>query len=184
MLLVQGFGAYHETWNYPAWSISVELWANLAFGLYVWWLGRRSALLSAAVLALSGGYVLHQGDLSIACEISVTSTPEYEARNLAKCLRAGFARVWAIAPDAKRRKAIQLQAEARLGADDAGRVEYFTTEELILALDRLSVPEAAEKVVKGYRVTTTRKAISPNEALERRANIARILSRSARDPDS
>jgi len=136
--------------------------------------------------AVLGGQVdvgLHQGDLSVACEISVTSTPEYEAQNLAKCLGAGFSRIWAIAPDAKRRRAIKLAAEARLGADDAARVEFLTTEELIEALDALSVPEPEEKVVKGYRVKTTRKAISPTDAKERRANIARILSQSMRDTD-
>jgi hypothetical protein len=131
-----------------------------------------------------GGQVdvgLHQGELSIACEISVTSTPDHEAQNLAKCIQAGFVRIWAIAPDAKRRKAIQLQTEARLGGEDAARVEFFTTEELIEAMDALSVPEPQEKVVKGYRVKTTRKAISPTEAKERRASIARILSRADRD---
>ncbi|HEX7760583.1 MAG TPA: hypothetical protein VF459_13835 [Caulobacteraceae bacterium] len=62
-------------------------------------------------------------------------------------------------------------------------MEFFTTEELIGALDGLSVPEPAEKVVKGYRVKTTRKAISPAEAKDRRANIARILSQSPRGPE-
>jgi hypothetical protein len=124
---------------------------------------------------------LHQGDLSIACEISVTTTPDYEAQNLAKCLRAGFARVWAVAPDAKRRKAIKLRAEARLGDEEAGRIEFLTTEELIEALDTLSVPEPSETVVKGYRVKTIRKEVSGAEAKERRASIARILSRSARE---
>lgn len=136
--------------------------------------------------AVPGGQVdvgLHQGELSIGCEISVTSTPEYETQNLAKCLRAGFVRVWAIAPDIKRRRAIQQQAEARLGPEEASRVEFLTTEELIEALDSLSVPEPEEKVVKGYRVKTTRKAISPGEAKERRANIARILSQSIRNTD-
>lgn len=136
--------------------------------------------------AVPGGQVdvgLHQGELSIACEISVTSTPEYEAQNLAKCIRAGFGRIWAVAPDMKRRRAIQTQAEARLGLEEAARVEFFTTEELIEALDALSVPEPVEKVVKGYRVKTTRKAISPAEAKERRANIARILARSSREAD-
>jgi hypothetical protein len=133
--------------------------------------------------AVPGGQVdvgLHQGDLSIACEISITSTPEYEAQNLAKCLRAGFTRIWAIAPDAKRRRAIQVQAEARLGTVDVERVEFFTTEEMIEALDGLSVPEPEEKIVKGYRVRTTHKAITPAEAKARRADIARILSQSMR----
>jgi hypothetical protein len=136
--------------------------------------------------AVAGGQVdvgLHQGDLSIACEISVTSTPEYEAQNLAKCLQAGFVHVWAVAPDAKRRKAIQLQAEARLGSEDAARIDFLTTEELIEALDSLTVPEPEEKVVKGYRVKTTRKAISPTEAKARRASIARILAQSGSGSD-
>jgi hypothetical protein len=135
--------------------------------------------------AVDGGQVdvgLHQGDVSIACEISVTSTPEHEAQNLGKCLRAGFARVWAIAPDGKRRRAVQQMAEARLGPDVA-RIEFFTTEEMVEALDALVVPEPEEKVVKGYRVRTTRKAVSPAEAKERRANIARILAQSARKMD-
>lgn len=136
--------------------------------------------------AVPGGQVdvgLHQGDLSVACEISVTSTPEYEVQNLAKCLRAGFSRIWAIAPDTKRRRAIKQAAEARLGPDESGRVEFLTTEEMIEALDALAVPEPEEKVVKGYRVKTTRKAISPAEAKERRANIARILAQSMRETD-
>src|ERR1700722_1022832 len=33
LLLLQGFTPDHETWNYPAWSISVELWTNFAFAL-------------------------------------------------------------------------------------------------------------------------------------------------------
>jgi peptidoglycan/LPS O-acetylase OafA/YrhL len=63
-LLIQGFGSYHEAWNYPAWSISVELWANLAFGLYVAMLGRRSVLASVAVLILSALYLELGGGLT------------------------------------------------------------------------------------------------------------------------
>jgi hypothetical protein len=56
VVLVQGFGSIQLTWNYPAWSISIELWSNLAFGLYVLWLGRRSAWLSAMLLIAAGAY--------------------------------------------------------------------------------------------------------------------------------
>ena len=56
--LLQGFSALASSWNYPAWSISVELWLNLAFGLYVCWLGRRSVWVSAAILLITGGYVM------------------------------------------------------------------------------------------------------------------------------
>ena len=69
------------------------------------------------------------------------------------------------------------------GPDDVSRVEFLTTEKLIEALDALSVPAPEDKVVKGYRVKTTREAISPTDAKERRANIARILSQSLREAD-
>ena len=135
---------------------------------------------------VAGGQVdvgLHQGEMSIACEISVTSTPEYEARNLAKCLRAGFGRIWAISPDNKRRRAIMQSAQARLAAEDFAKVEFLTTDELITALDSLVVPIPEEKVVAGYRVKSSRRAISPGEAQERRATITRILAESMRGTD-
>jgi len=129
--------------------------------------------------AVRGGQVdvgLHQGDLSVACEISVTSTPQYEARNLAKCIQAGFVRIWAISPDSKRRKAIVQSAQARLSPDEFARIEFLTTDDLVTALDGLIIPTPEEKVVAGYLVTSTRKPISLSEANERRATIARILS--------
>jgi peptidoglycan/LPS O-acetylase OafA/YrhL len=55
--LLQGFSSTPLTWNYPAWSISIELWFNLAFGLYVFWLGRRSVWVSAAIMLLAAAYV-------------------------------------------------------------------------------------------------------------------------------
>ena len=138
--------------------------------------------------AVEGGQVdvgLHRGDLTIACEISITSTPAYEAQNLAKCLRAGFTRVWSVAPDVKRRRAVERQAKATLGAEQSDRIEFITTEELIETLDALAVPAPTDDVVKGYRVKTTRRVVSAAESRERRDQISRILSRSARDlPDS
>lgn len=136
--------------------------------------------------AVQGGQVdvgLHQGELSVACEISVTSKPEYEAQNLAKCVRAGFVRIWAVSPDNKRRKAIVQSAQARLAPEDFAKVEFLTTDELIEALDSLVVPVPEEKVVAGYRVTSTRKPISPAEAKERRDTVTRILAESMRGID-
>jgi hypothetical protein len=133
---------------------------------------------------VAGGQVdvgLHRGDLSIACEISVTSTPDYEAQNLAKCLRAGFTHVWAVAPDPKRKKAIQAKAKERLGAD-AAKIQFLTTEEVAALLERLAEPEPEEAVVRGYKLKSSRKTVSPEEAAARRAAIARILAASAREP--
>ena len=70
LALVQGFGAWHETWNYPAWSVCVELWVNLGFAAVLSLLGpterdgghRRAAAVSRicrirrkSVASLPGG---------------------------------------------------------------------------------------------------------------------------------
>jgi peptidoglycan/LPS O-acetylase OafA/YrhL len=55
VLLIQGFDAYALSWNMAAWSISVELWVNLAFAGLALWVGRRIpwvAALIATALAL------------------------------------------------------------------------------------------------------------------------------------
>ncbi len=89
---------------------------------------------------------------------------------------SGFTRVWAIAPDAKRRRAVQQAAEAQLAAEQLAVIEFLTTADLIEALDGLVLPEPAEEIVKGYKVKTTRKIASSNEAKDRRAEILRILA--------
>jgi hypothetical protein len=127
-----------------------------------------------------GGQVdvgLHRDDLSIACEISVTSTAEYEAQNLAKCLRAGFVRVWAIVPNARRKKPLRERVAERLG-EDVEKVEFLTLDEAAFLLDQLVAPEPEETIVRGYKVKSSRKVVSPEEAAARRAQIARILATS------
>ncbi len=52
LFLVQGFTLDSESWNFPAWSISVELWTNLAFGLLMLLCARR-IVAGAAITALA-----------------------------------------------------------------------------------------------------------------------------------
>jgi hypothetical protein len=59
LLLVQGFSGYNLSWNMTAWSISVELWVNLAFALLALAVGRRMPWAAAAIavgLALVVGW--------------------------------------------------------------------------------------------------------------------------------
>lgn len=134
-----------------------------------------------------GGQVdvaLRREGMSVACEISVTSTAAYEAQNLAKCARAGFDRVWAIAADAKRLKAIEQAARARLASEDLVRVEFLTTEDIVPALDALLAVEPSESTVRGYKVKVSRTAVSPADAKGRRAMIARVVAQSMRKVES
>ncbi len=131
-----------------------------------------------------GGQVdiaLYHGDLSIACEVSVTSTAEYEARNLAKCLAGGFSQVFAIGNDAKRIRAIEATAKRTLSEGELAKVVFLTLEDVAAALDTLAMPPADSQVVRGYRVKVARSVVSAMEAHDRRASIARVIARSLRN---
>ena len=101
--------------------------------------------------------------------------------NLQKCLRSGFARIWSIAPNDKRKRTVRAAAQTELSADDLIRVEFLTTEEMVLALSMLVEDEPQESVVRGYKVSVSRKLVSPEDAKERQASIARIVAQSLRD---
>lgn len=52
LFLLQGFNAWDLTWNMPAWSISIELWTNLAFAVLALGLGRRLPWAAAVLTAV------------------------------------------------------------------------------------------------------------------------------------
>lgn len=124
---------------------------------------------------------LHREGLAIACEISVTSTASYEAKNLAKCLQSGFARVFAVAADAKRLRAIEALARERLSDEEMERIDFLTPNLLAAALDSLAAPPDETTLVRGYRVKVSRTVVGAAEALDRRAAIARVVAKSMRD---
>jgi peptidoglycan/LPS O-acetylase OafA/YrhL len=49
IFLVQAFTPYAESWNFPAWSISVELWTSLGFGLLILIAPKRLRWVSAVL---------------------------------------------------------------------------------------------------------------------------------------
>lgn len=133
---------------------------------------------------VEGGQIdvaLYRGDLSIACEISVTSTPHYEAQNLAKCSRGGFSRVFAIAADAKRLKAIEQAARDRLSEGEMACIDFLTPEQLTAALDAYAAPSEEASVVRGYKVKVSKTVVGADEAKDRRAAIARVVAGSLRN---
>lgn len=132
---------------------------------------------------VSGGQIdvgLHREGLSIACEISVTSTAAYEAKNLAKCLQGGFARVFAVAADMKRLRAIEGLARGRLSDEQIVRIDFLTPDLVAAALDRLAAPPDETTLVRGYRVKVSRTVVGDAEAQDRRAAIARVIAESVK----
>ncbi|OIQ64175.1 hypothetical protein GALL_542730 [mine drainage metagenome] len=89
--------------------------------------------------------------------------------------------MWAIASDAKRQRAIQKAVVAKLGEEEAARIEFLTTDAMVATLDSLIDPEPTETTVRGYKVSVSRKQLSPDEARNRQATIAKILASSLKD---
>lgn len=117
---------------------------------------------------------LERDGLSIACEISVTNTLDYEMRNVTKCLRAGVQRVLLLTVDPVKHQRLGAALAAQLPPDQQSRVLCLQQPDFVSFLDSIPAPvlEAAPgpgsdekpKVVKGWKVRT-RAVIAPNEEL-------------------
>jgi len=116
---------------------------------------------------------LYRGDLTIACEITVTTPLEYEVGNVQKCLAAGFGTVVVVSlKKARLAKLDKLLAEA-LPPEERRRVHLFTTEELLAWLEGQPVYEEV-KTIRGYKVKVRYR--DPGD--DRLKRVAEILARS------
>ena len=95
---------------------------------------------------------LERGEHSVACEVSVASTSDYELANVQKCLAAGFGKVVSIVLDRRTMGRIKDAVAAQITAGDAERVEILTPETLFEFLEQLGVEPPTAKTVRGYKV--------------------------------
>ncbi len=147
-------------------------------------LGEERGFRAVIEAPVAGGQVdvaLYREELSIACEISVSSAAQYEAQNLAKCAAAGFTYIFAIGNNAKRLKAIETLAKEALSEDDFAKVLFLTPDAVAAVLDELTPAATEENIVNGYKVKVSRKTITSTDAKERRESIARIIANSLRN---
>ena len=122
---------------------------------------------------------LKRDDISIACEISITTTAEHELGNVEKCLIAGYDEVLVISPDPKHLKRIKVYVQKHLESGYKDRVRFMDTEGVIEHLEKLEATSAArEETVRGYKVKVTHKRVDPREREERRKEISKVISSS------
>ncbi len=62
LALVQGFTPKALSWNFPSWSVSLELWGSLLFGVVLWLAGARAWMASAAIALALAALVLTLGE--------------------------------------------------------------------------------------------------------------------------
>jgi hypothetical protein len=119
---------------------------------------------------------LERDDVSIACEISVTTDPEQELGNIQKCLAAGFDHVALISGNKATLNKVRALAKESLPDSDLSRIQFQTSEEFFAFLQELDAKAASkEETVRGYKVRTSFKALNESEKKARKKVIAETI---------
>jgi hypothetical protein len=115
--------------------------------------------------------LLSRESLSIACEISISSTPAQEVENLRKCRAHGASRVILVSPERKTLRAVVKLMTPEL--QDGPPLSFCTPDDLLALLDGLVQPtEEREDTVRGYRVRTTVRPAEPGQRDDRKSRVA------------
>jgi hypothetical protein len=127
----------------------------------------------------SGGRIditLHSQKTKIACEISVTNTPDYEVQNIQKCLSANYPIVFMISDELKHLNDIEKKAEEVLTKKDLKKVFFFKPHSFYQYLSNYTErPKPKEKIVKGYRVKIKYSETSQSDIENAQETIAKTV---------
>jgi hypothetical protein len=107
---------------------------------------------------------LERDGISIACEVSVTNTLEYEMRNVTKCLRAGVQQVLVLAVDPEKHRRLSAAITSLLSPEQQKLVLCLMQDDFEAFLDAFPPKEPSvapaqaskgkPKMVKGWKVRT------------------------------
>jgi len=130
---------------------------------------------------IDGGCVdvsLESAKHRIACEISVTSTPEQELGNVAKCLTEGYERVAVIVSDPKRIAPLSERLSAMLPQQDRSKVTVQSLPDFFLSLDELGAQAAGRETrVRGMSVKTRYHVPTEDEKTSKRQALSQIVGK-------
>ena len=145
-------------------------------------LGRMGANIARRLMRAGHTTVVY--DINAASRDSLAAdgaTPARAIEELVGALAAPRA-VWVMLPaGAITESTIETLARQELSDEALSKIAFVTPEQVILALDALDIPPVEESVVNGYKVKVRRTVVSPAEAKDRRAAVARVIARSMRN---
>lgn len=110
---------------------------------------------------------LEREELRIACEVSVTTTANWEVQNILKCIRAGYQHVWVITPLQKNIQTLTTKIRSVIPAGEQAKIKVFSPENVYRELRKLDstsnekTPRIAnqrmtvEEVAEFYGISTT-----------------------------
>lgn len=116
--------------------------------------------------------ILRRDDLTVCCEVSVTTTREHECLNVKKCLEFGAGQVWLVANSERHRTGLERFIKPKLSEAESEKTSFLTLEGAEgLLRDFVSSAVQREKVVRGYRVRST----SVNAIPRLRVSISKLI---------
>lgn len=140
-------------------------------------MGYRADIEGAVGSGRAADVALTKGEVSIACEICVTTDPIHELGNLRKCIAAGFGFIVAVSTEPKRLTKIQALAESEFTEHERKRVRFFSPDELFSFVQELEISQVqAEKTVRGYKVKTTFRKADQAEGTDRQQSVSRVIA--------
>jgi excisionase family DNA binding protein len=99
---------------------------------------------------------MEKGSTRIACEISISTSPEHEAGNIQKCLAAGFSHVLAIATEAKTLEKVRAAVWSELTTGQRKQVQFLTPEQVFSFVDGLGVKSPVRAVHGAKEILTAK----------------------------
>ena len=123
--------------------------------------------------------ILRRDEISLAFEISVTTTRDHELGNIEKCLALPFTHVVMLASHARHLKSLSMHIGKALDDEEKKRVSFLLPEDLPAFLEGYPQTQTPkERTVKGYTVRSRVAQADPTEALARRRAIAAVVAKS------
>ena len=127
---------------------------------------------------------------ALACEINVTSTIDYEVGNVSKCLKAGFATVAVICPNANRLSRLAEAMKGCFGPELLAKIGLYSPDEFVAYLQKATLEQAPdpsqsdapETRRRGYKVKRHFVELSPEEAKAREDSALKMIAEKMRRP--
>lgn len=124
---------------------------------------------------------LEKDGISIACEISVTTSPEHEVANVQKCLDAGFGHVVVVFAKRQKRNETRKAVKDALSEKEQEQVFLLTQDEVLGFLDAREAESAGtETTIRGRRVKVSYRAPSEDEAKAREHGVSDAIRKASR----
>jgi len=119
---------------------------------------------------------LERDGKKIACEISVTSTPEQELSNIEKCLLAGYEKVVLCSADGRNLKKISDFVSDKLSKNDLTKVLFLQPDEFLFFLEGEAAKKTVkEERVKGYKVKVQYQPVEETEKKNKKEAVAQVI---------